>query len=133
MNIILQTNSESECLELHDIRKSGRDYICSLVVESRGFSASRHFHFDEHHLKIFLENLNVMETKLEGEAILRHLFEDDQITLKGFRNGHIVVSGSLVEYSEYSQRLDFCFQTDQTVLKPLIKDLGKLKSDNGAT
>ena len=131
MNVILQTNSESKRLELHDIRKSGRDYICSLVVESRGFSANRLFHFDERHLKTFLENLNVMDAKLEGEAVLSHLFEDDQITLKGFRNGHIVVSGSLVEHSEYSQRMEFCFQTDQTILKPLITDLDRLKSGGG--
>jgi hypothetical protein len=130
MNIVLQTNNESQRLELRNIRKMGQSYQCFLVVDSRGFNATRGFYFDEHHLKMFLANLNEMDAKLEGEAILGHLFEDDQISLKGFKNGHVVVSGSLAEHSEYSQKLEFCFQTDQTVLKPLIKDFSKLQSDS---
>ncbi len=128
MDVFLQTNSDSKRLELRGIRKTGQDYACFLVVESRGFSAARSFYFDEHHLTTFVENLNVMESTLEGEATLRHSFEEDKILFKVSRNGHVVVSGFLVEHSECTQQLDFCFQTDQTVLKPLLQMFRRLKS-----
>ena len=128
MDITLQTNSDSQRLVFRSIRRTGQDYSCFLVVESRGFSAARSFYFDEHHLKTFLENLNMMETALEGEAILRHSYEEDRVSFEVLRNGHVVVSGSLIEHSECTQQLDFCFQTDQTVLQPLLQEFRKLKS-----
>jgi len=128
MDIILQTNNDSQRLELRSIRRTGQDYSCLLVVESHGFSAARPFYFDEHHLKTFLENLDATESKLEGEAILRHSYEEDRVSFEGSRNGHVVVSGLLVEHSECTQQLEFCFQTDQTVLKPLIQAFRKIKS-----
>lgn len=38
----------------------------------------------------------------------------------------IVVEGELYEHSEFSQKIHFCFQTDQTVLTPFIADLEKV-------
>jgi hypothetical protein len=128
MDIFLRTNSDSKRLEFRSIRKTEKDYACFLIIESRGFSASRSFYFDDYHLTTFVESLNMMEPALEGEATLRHSFEEDRILFKVLRNGHIIVSGSLVEHSECTQQLDFCFQTDQTVLRPLLQEFGKLKS-----
>ena len=128
MDILLQTNSESKRLEFRSIHKTGQDYACFLVVESRGFSAARSFYFDEHHLTQFVEYLHIMESALEGEATLRHSFEEDRILFKVFRNGHVIVSGFLVEHSECAQQLNFCYETDQTVLKPLLQEFRKLKS-----
>ena len=127
MDIILQTNNDSQRLELRSVRRTGQDYSCFLVVESRGFSAARSFYFDEHNLKAFLENLNVMESALEGEVILRHSFEEDQLSFEVSRNGHVIVSGLLVEHSECTQKLEFCFRTDQTALKPLLQEFRRLK------
>ena len=128
MDITLQTNNDSQRLELRGVRRTGQDYSCLLVVESRGFGAARSFYFDEHHLEAFLKGLDVMESALEGGAILRHSFEEDRISFEVSRDGHVTVSGLLVEHSGCTQRLEFCIQTDQTVLKPLLQGFRRLKS-----
>lgn len=101
-----------------------------MIVESRGFCAARFFYFDEYYLKLFLEKIIEMDLKFEGQAVLKNEFEDDQISIVCEKTGHIIVSGSLFEHSEYSQNLTFCFQTDQTVLKHLIQDFLKLSNSS---
>ncbi len=126
MNIILQTNNEALQLELRDVKKIGHDYRCILVVESRGFCAHRTFYFDESNLKLFCCDLTKMNRTLAGQAKLKQLFEDDYICLKMAGGGHVIVAGLLVEYSEYAQRLEFRFQSDQTILTPLLEGMSKL-------
>jgi hypothetical protein len=60
---------------------------------------------------------------LSGSAKLKPLFEDHFIELTLTRRGRIVVRGEVLEYSEHVQHLRFEFETDQTVLKPLIDKL----------
>lgn len=126
MNVILQTNCDGQRLELIGVEKSGQDYSCWLAVESRGFCARRTFYFDESNLQTFLGGLAEMNAKLIGEAVLKHQFEDDFISLKLSGSGHVIVSGRLVEHGEYEQQLEFSFRSDQTVLGPLIQGMGKL-------
>lgn len=128
MDVSLQTYSADKRLEFRTIRKTGsRDYSCLLVIESRGFQANRAFHFDDPQLEAFLDDLTVMQARLEGEAILRHSFEEDRISFKISSLGRVVVSGFLVEQSECHQELHFCFETDQTVLGPLLSEFRALK------
>jgi len=75
----------------------------------------------------FLDNLAAMTTKLEGEALLRHSFEEDRISLKLSTLGHVIVSGFLAHEGECRQELHFCFETDQTVLQPLLEDFRALR------
>lgn len=126
MNIYLQTNTQSKRLEFHNVEKTGSDFQCLLIIESSGFCAARSFYFGEFYLKAFLQNLIEMDKTFEGKAVLQHEFETDQISLICEKTGHIAVSGSLFDHSEYSQTLTFCFQTDQTILKSLIQDFSKL-------
>jgi len=51
------------------------------------------------------------------------LYEDPYIALEMQGQGHVLVSGDLVVLGECTQRLQFGFLTDQTVLGPLIADL----------
>ena len=128
MDISLQTNSGDRRLEFRDVRKSGKeDYSCLLVLESRGFSANRSFYFDDYQLVRFLEDLVVMQRDVKGEALLRHSFEEDRILFKVSTLGHVVVSGFLVEQSDSRQELHFCFETDQTVLGPLLENFRALR------
>ena len=127
MNINLQTNSQSKKLELQNIKKTGNNYKCFLIVNSRGFCVSRSFSFSDYYLKLFLENIIEMNLTFAGEAILKDGdYDDDYISITCEKTGHISVSGELIEYSEHPQSLNFCFQTDQTVLSPLIRDISKL-------
>ena len=128
MDIALQTNSGTKQLEFRDVRRvGGEDYSCLLVLNSGGFCANRSFYFDVHNLVRFLDNLAVMATKLEGEALLRHSYEEDRISFKLSSLGHVVVSGFLAYEGECRQELHFCFETDQTVLRPLLENFRGLR------
>ncbi len=124
-DIFLRTNSETQRLEFRDIRGSGADYYCTLVVESNEFSASSEFYFDEDSLLTFLKKLNEMEVSLEGKATFKNDFYQNHITFEMVSIGQILVSGFLAKFGEYPQSLKFCFQSDQTILKPLINDFNK--------
>lgn len=67
-----------------------------------------------------------MQQTMEGEAVLRHQFEEDTISFTVDHLGHVVVTGFLVERSERPQELRFCFVTDQTVLGPLFEQFRSL-------
>lgn len=127
VNINLQTNSQSKQLEFQNIKKLGNSYECFLIVNSRGFCVARSFSFSDYYLKLFFENISEMNFAFAGEAILKNGdYDDDYISITCEETGHIFVSGELIEYSEHPQSLNFCFQTDQTVLSPLISDISKL-------
>lgn len=124
-DISLRTNSETKRLELRDIEGSGTDYYCTLVIESSGFSAASRFQFNGDFLLAFLKDLNEMDVRLTGKATLKDYFYKDHITFEMLSTGRVFVSGLLANHGEYPQSLEFCFQTDQTVLKPLIEDFDK--------
>jgi hypothetical protein len=41
--------------------------------------------------------------------------------------GHVIVSGFLAHEGECRQELHFCFETDQTVLQPLLENFRALR------
>ena len=126
--IEFQTHDEDKVVQLKSIEKSpgGSGYKCSLLVRSRGFSCERPFYFDAHSLKDTIDKLTAMEQTLEGEAVLGERCEDEFIEIVVNRYGQVVVSGMVVEHSGLVQRLTFAFRTDQTILRPLVKDLTRL-------
>jgi hypothetical protein len=102
----------------------GSGGVCLLEVESPPFSASTPFYFDEHFWKRFLAELAALDSTLSGEAKLGQHFEEPYICLSSVGGrGHILVKGVLVENSEHSQRLEFSFVTDQSVLTPFLTGL----------
>jgi hypothetical protein len=96
--------------------------LCSIVVESQGFGVRCRFEFNDEYLENFLIDLKHMDEKFEGKATLRAYFGDNHITLEIHKTGSVEVSGFLERFGECNQSLNFCFLTDQTVLKPLIDD-----------
>ena len=124
--IFLQTDNESQRVELRDIENSGTDYIFNLIIKSGGFGADCRFEFNEEYLNVFLVDLQHMEEKLVGRAELKAYFGENQITLEVVKTGQIEISGHLDKFDgEFQQSLSFCLITDQTVLKPLINDFNK--------
>lgn len=125
MDIQLRTNRGDETLCLGNVERyaDGSGYRTVLQVRSRGFEVSAPFYFEPHPLNQFLEDLVAMDRSLSGSAKLKPLYEDPFIELTLTRRGSVVVKGEMFEHSEHSQHLRFEFETDQTVLKPLIDAL----------
>ena len=137
MDIELQTQATNPALALRGVRRHSDGpsaaYEATLIVRSGGFSAERAFFFDEYHLSGFIESLVEMDRAFRGTARLGHQWEDQFIELTVDASGHVLVSGSLVEHDVPGQRLDFAFRTDQTVLRPLIRDLGHARGAGQTT
>ena len=64
-----------------------------------------------------------MAVAAPGTAIIKGQWEEDFLQIESNAMGHVLVSGEIVEHSEFDQRLKFAFQTDQTILPPLARDL----------
>jgi hypothetical protein len=122
MDIQLVTNQPEERLRLGSVVRysDGSGFRTVLEVRSRGFEVSAPFYFEPHPLRRFLDDLVAMDHSLTGSAKLKPLYEDPFIELTLTPRGSVVVRGAVFEHSEHSQHLKFEFETDQTVLKPLI-------------
>ena len=122
MDIALVTNQPEETLRLSEVVRysDASGFGTVLQVRSRGFQVSAPFYFEPQPLEQFLHALIDMDQSLAGSARLKPLFEDPFIELTLTRRGSVVVRGEVFEHSEHSQHLKFEFETDQTVLKPLI-------------
>jgi len=125
MDVLLLTNDDAKYLALLDIQRFGDDagFRSHLAVRSGDFAGSVHFCFEPAPLKQFVAEIERMNRTLSGRAQLKPLYEDIQITLEVHHTGRVTVSGELVRYAEHTHRLQFGFDTDQTCLAPLARDL----------
>ena len=51
------------------------------------------------------------------------MWEEQFLEFDGVGSGRVKVSGDLIEHSEWQQRVQFAFGTDQTCLRPFILSL----------
>ena len=87
----------------------------------------RPFYFDDDSLVDALAKLREMDAGRPESTTIRCRWDEEFLQIGSNDMGHVFVSGEIIEYSEHPQRLKFAFQTDQTVLGPLIRDLQALK------
>ena len=131
MDVVLRTNSSNPALAWRDLERWNESpplpagWQAMLVLESGVFTARLRFFFDQYVLDGFLEALRRMDESLGGSAVLQTPNEDPYIKLAVDRSGRVTVSGELLDYDQDLQRLHFIFGTDQTVLRPLIRDFEK--------
>ena len=125
MNIVLRTNQVDPFLAMHAVQRFADDsgYRALLEVRSRGYQVRAPFYFEPWSLEQFITHLEQMDRTLTGTAKLKPMFEDHFVELTLTNTGRVVVHGEVFEYSEHGQHITFEFETDQTVLKPLIDDL----------
>ncbi len=127
MKIFIETGHPDYLLSLNDIKDVGNDtYECTLNIRSKWITCERQFFFDVFHIKQFLENLEIMNNHFKGDAILKEQFEEQKIILKCNSLGKVTVSSSLVEHSDSDQSAEISFETDQTIISPLINQFSKL-------
>lgn len=125
MDVVLRTHDDTKYVGFHGIERysDASGYCADLVVRSGEFTGRVKFCFEPAPLAGFVDDLEVMDRTLVGEATLRPLYEETFIKLEVRRTGAVRVSGELVRYAEHTHRLQFGFVTDQTCLAPLIRDL----------
>ena len=124
--IELQTHSDRHSLALHNLRREETIYTCLLVVRSGGFICEHPFTFDDSTFPDAIDRLKVMDRGNLDAVTVKARWEEDWIRITNNDMGHVFVEGELHEYGDHEQRLVFGFKTDQTVLRPLIKDLERL-------
>jgi hypothetical protein len=124
VEICLLTNDAEKRLSLSNMRLAGDhpDYlVADINVLSRGFSCDRTIFFDRFHAGRFIAGLDSMSIGVVGEVVLKQQHEIDHLQISINRLGHVFVSGEIEEYGS-GHHLTFCFQTDQTVLAPFLRD-----------
>lgn len=125
----LQTNDPAKVVRLSRIKRysDGSGYSCELTIVSGGFSCRRPFVFDDAALSAAVPQLQKMATAAPGTAIIKGQWEQDFLQIESNALSHVTVSGEVFEHSEFDQRLKFAFQTDETILAPLVEDLQTLQ------
>jgi hypothetical protein len=128
MDVTLRTQTENPRLALRQITWTGEPAGFSAVLDlwSDDFGARKQFWFTRWGVEQFLAALRVMDSSLSGAAVLGDEHEPDHFSLKVTATGRVVVSGELFRFGACEQRLEFGFETDQTVLAPLIAELDGL-------
>lgn len=120
----LPTNDPQRSLRFQGFEKlSGDEHICTLCIVSNGFACQRPFYVDSGSLSESLRSLKSMLEMTPGTLRIGTSFEPTFVQLELNDLGHVFVSGEVCEYGEYTQRLEFHFRTDQTVLSPLLRFL----------
>lgn len=130
MDAALATNSELCGLLMKDIAlfSDGSGGGCDLELTSGPFSAKKRFFFEHPTLESFAESLAAIHQWLAGEARLGLIYEEDHLLFRGDSQGHVYVSGLLIDSG---QSLRFEFTTDQTALGPFIVELKKACAGGG--
>jgi hypothetical protein len=118
-------------LVLRDLKPAeANSFQCYLDVRSDGFSGRVPFWPERFALERFLDELRAMDRTLSGTALLQPEWELEYVRLVIGRTGSIQVSGELG--SADSNYLKFSFMSDQTMLRPLIRDLESALSGSAA-
>ena len=123
--VVLQTNDEDKLLQLSGFELFGKGaFKCKVTLNSRGFAYTGNAYFDNG--ASFIGSLEKAATDLHGSAELKEDYNDHFIKLEINSIGHVIVSGTFVEYSDHSQNMSFEFKTDQTCLIPFINSFKKV-------
>lgn len=124
-SVELETNDETQTLRLEAINKhaDGSGYGCEIHIRSGGFTCDQRFCFDDNYLTALIKGVTAMDRGAPCKAVLKHTYEDDFIQFEMNSCGHVFVNGVISEEPLQLQQLRFNIRTDQTALKPLIREL----------
>jgi hypothetical protein len=129
MDVVLRTHLTNPALTWRDLERWEERYHDipagwrgTLALRSGPFAAELPFYFDDLVLGAFVRALDAMDRRLLGAATLSTPNEDPYVRLEVSPMGRVSVRGLLVDAANPWQRLEFEFDTDQTVLRPLADD-----------
>lgn len=110
--------------------EGGYDLKGTLHIEVGSYTVhSDNFYFATGVLYRFLEQLIECYETLNGEAKYKHLLENDlEFTIEMTSLGHALIRGAFRENPAKANVLHFEMRTDQTNIKPVIKDIKNVMS-----
>ena len=124
--IQISTHNQDTQLCFQEIHLEDSTYRCQLRVKSGWIECNRLFFFDRTIAERFLETLKEMNQSFNGVGVLKSEWEDPFIHVACSKLGQIIISGLLIEHSDLPQRVEFTFETDQTILNDLIHSFNAL-------
>jgi hypothetical protein len=127
MTIQLQTNDQNKVLELQDYHNNS---ISILVSLNEGLDNSyrikkKFWELPKVVLQNFINELENMDNKHTGKAVLRNGFEQDYLEFQTSEQGKVFITFKVSD-SVPDANIKISFITDQTVLNTLISSLKEL-------
>jgi hypothetical protein len=122
--------SPKDFIEISCVEKfsDGSGYASRLAVGSWPFScADYHFFFDN--LPRFIKDIAKAYERVGGKARLGHTYEKDFIEIEVNGDGHVAVSGLMIQCGPPGQELRFNFACDQTFLPELLRSLDQASKE----
>jgi hypothetical protein len=122
--------SEQEFVGISSVQKfsDGSGHTSRLAVGSWPFSCADH-HFDFDNLPGFTKEITKAYDRVGGKARLAHTYEKDFIEIEVRGDGHVSVSGSVIQHGPPFQELRLSFACDQTFLPQLLHSLGQVAKE----
>lgn len=121
-SVVLATNDPEKELSFAELDLMEDCLQIRVNVRTQGFACSKAMMIDD--VRHAVGALEEMVTALKGEVRLGAAYEDDELVFKMNDRGQLFVRGRLVAYGEFTHKLEFEFQTDQTALAPFARELG---------
>jgi hypothetical protein len=119
--LVLETNDAEKELSFGELDLMEDCLQMRVSVRSQGFSCSKTMMVDN--FRYAVGALEEMVSALQGEVRLGAAYEDDELVFKMNHRGQLFVRGRLVANGEFTHKLEFEFQTDQTALAPFAREL----------
>ena len=107
----------------------GTHISCNLMVSSSVFQVNKKFDFEINLAKSLIAALKEFTRspkKFESIKLASSVYEEECICFSGDSLGHIEIVGTLVQYGHLTQKLEFAFITDQTIIKDFTIEFEKL-------
>jgi hypothetical protein len=95
----------------------------TVIVKARGFQGKATPSLQTWDLSAFLKELIALNQTLTGTATINPIEDQLSLSVECDKQGHVTVSGYLLDTSMYRYRLTFTFEIDQTFLTQTIQDL----------
>ena len=107
--------------------KRGNPYntTAALAVRSDGFCGTASCEFDMIELEKFASRLRKLYNFEVDNVLLEDMCYGSQVRFEMNRTGHIEIAGKIYG-SAMIHSMEFCFQADQTVLKPFLEEFDEL-------
>lgn len=138
MTITLQSSDGASSLELLDVQPVGKDFGCTMSVQSRGFTGKQRFYFNTAMVRRFCDDLTMLEpttfqslgTRLgivspadPVRAVLKEDYEPDQLTVWQDERLGVCVAGRLMQHGPPRQGLQFSFLTSERAIAAFRQEL----------
>ena len=126
--ITFDTNDDEKIIRLETTYVVQDYFTFVLQVCSGPFQGKSSFCVSRTQLEAFSERVAKMNNDLRGQAVLNDNDSDAFLTLESVDHGQIVVTGQ-VGGSHEQQFMRFRFETDQTILHPLQRQVDQVLTD----